>query len=1066
MGITLVALVAFGFWGLPPIVKAQAEKRLTAKLNRAVAIEQLRINPLALSLTVEGFSITEPDGTSLAGWQRLYVNFTLWRLLAGEIGFAQVMLEGFSGRVAIQKDGSFNFSDLIPPSSPPDERAEKKPGKGLWPIRVDVLTVTDARIDFADHARSRPFLSTVGPLSFRLDNFYTGAGDDAPYSFSASTESGESLVWNGTVSVPAASSSGTFEIKGIVLGKYAPYYAMFFPGEVRSGRLDLAGHYTLGLGGESPEFNLRDGAFSLRDLQVGTAAVGAGDAPVIDFPWLSVEGVDADLASRSLHVRRIGLEHGRLNLRREPDGALDILSLIPSAPASGQTPAPARVASAGSPRWPDVRIDELGLSGFTVNLDDLTLTKSARSAVENIDLTVKNIALASPETPIAIALQAVLPPGGQVRVEGTATQAPASVDLKLAATGLPLAGATPYVEPFLNLRIADGVVNLDGHARLSEGVAGFDGNVSIDRFATVDGELAGDFVKFSSLSLDGIELRALPLSLKVARVNLQEPAGRYAIRPDGSTNFSAVLRAEKTPPKTETPTAPAPEGGLLKNASWSVGEIVVEKGRAAFDDRSQKPPVRTVLTEIDAAVTGLSSADLKRADLRMTGKVGGAGRVAINGKIDLHALTNKSGAKTELGIDIRDVDITPSSPYSGRYAGYELERANLNVDVKTQVESRKVKSHNVITLRQFTFGRPTNNPDATSLPVKLAVALLKDTDGNIVIDVPVEGSLDDPEFRIGRVVWRVILNLLTKAATSPFSLIGAMFGGGGEDLAWQAFEPGSDQPLAAEASKIGTLHKALQSRPGLSLDITGSYDLEADTAALRRLHLSQQIRALHWEALRTANPNTPPPGQIIVPPEDEQRIVAALFAQLPAPANGEAATLPSGGNEIPAPTVPPSPETDGSTAVPPAPAKPVVRASSSGDFRPAFNQRGEYRRSVSVLHRTQSSSAGIASTVTASIPKAVETPASTGHAGATEKPGTSVHPAAPAITPEATLEAMRAALEARIEVGIDELQQLATRRAEHVREALLTGGEIAADRLFIVSAPAGGQGVRTLLQLK
>jgi hypothetical protein len=171
------------------------------------------------------------------------------------------------------------------------------------------------------------------------------------------------------------------------------------------------------------------------------------------------------------------------------------------------------------------------------------------------------------------------------------------------------------------------------------------------------------------------------------------------------------------------------------------------------------------------------------------------------------------------------------------------------------------------------------SPDATHLPVRLAIAILKDRNGQILLDVPIEGSLDDPKFRIGKAVTRTILNILEKAATSPFSLLSAVMGGGGEELSYQDFAPGSAVLLPANEKKLDSLVKGLYERPGLQLEITGSIDPDADRDALRRASLDKQIRTREWTSLRKAERATTTPNQITLTPEQHTAWVKKLYGE-------------------------------------------------------------------------------------------------------------------------------------------------------------------------------------------
>ena len=255
--------------------------------------------------------------------------------------------------------------------------------------------------------------------------------------------------------------------------------------------------------------------------------------------------------------------------------------------------------------------------------------------------------------------------------------------------------------------------------------------------------------------------------------------------------------------------------------------------------------------------------------------VDGVGPIDIAGHINPFNET----ATNDLKITFKNVDLTPTSPYSGKFAGYRIAEGKLNLDLAYNLVGRKLESKNVITLDRFTFGEKVDSPDATHLPVRLAIAILKDRNGQILLDVPVEGSLDDPKFRIGKVVMHTLLNILEKAATSPFSLLGAVFGGGGEELSYQDFAPGSAVLSPANEKKLDSLVKGLYERPGLQLEIAGSIDPEADRDGLRRASLDKQIRTRQWTSLRKSERATTTPDQLALTPEQHTAWVKKLYGE-------------------------------------------------------------------------------------------------------------------------------------------------------------------------------------------
>lgn len=1030
-GGAVAGLLLFGFFGLPPIIKAQAIKRLSAELHREVAIERIRLNPLVLSITIEGLAIEDRDGGAFTRWKRLHVNFDSFSLFTGEWRFQEIDLDGFSQRVVIDKNGAFNFADLIPASA---NAVDRRPQTQPRPIRIESLKVNSAELVFSDDSRAQPFATEVGPLTFTLKNFLTAGHPKAPYEFSAATESGETLEWRGTLSISPVRSAGEFKLGGIPLKKYAPYYAHLLNADVLSGVLDMKATYAVDLSEEAPQVSITDGALKLSRLQV---AERGSTTPLVDLPLFEIEGLEADGVKPSAALKRVALQGGRLTVVREADGSINLLKLF-SAPASAlvQAPAPAVVVPVKPVVFPDVKLAEFALSGLAVDFEDRTTPVPAKNALSRLDVTVKNISLAEPASKVLIALAATTTPGGSIAMEGVAVREPLSADMGVTVSSVPLGGITPYIEPLINLRIAGGALSVKGRASLRGSVAAFNGDVVVDQLALVDGVKAEEFAGFTQLAIQGIDAVSAPLSARIAEIKLVAPTARVVVNADKTTNLDTILRRDAVAPGSVSAgkpvTVPVSDAAAPGAAPvWSLGKFTLISGAFTLADRSVKPAARIALDHFSGTVAGLSSADLQRGDVDIRGKLNGSGTIALTGKLDAKAATLTPGALTEIVVDVKGVDLSPIAPYIGTYAGYELARSGLAVDVKARLSQRKLATENVVTLNQFTLGAATNSPDATKLPVRLGVALLKDSAGNIVLDVPVNGDLDDPEFKIGRVVMRVIGNLLVKAATSPFSLIGSAFGGGGDELAYQDFAAGSVTPSEVEMKKIETLRKALKGRPALNLDITGSHDAEADLAAIREQTLDRQVRFRRWEELRAVDPALQRPDQVVVSPEDEDRIIRLFVAE----------RFPGGQPVIAA---------DG-TPVPPTPvyqAMPVAATKPKGP----------------VLRRNQRVFSG-ANVFNSRIPKAAKPPVESVAIPAPVAAAPAVATAEGAPAALSLAEAKRA-LAAGIPVADDVVRHLATERAQHVRDALLSVGEIEETRLFINPPAPEGNGTKVFLQLR
>ncbi len=1005
-----------GFFVLPPIVRSQLEKRLGAALGREVTVGRVRLNPYALSVTIERLEIRGADKTSaFAGWDRLYVNFDALASLGGDWVLHAVELDGFRLAAAIEPDGKPSFADILAKLSPPPDSAAAPQiaAEPSRPVRIGSLKVDGARVDFADRSRTRPFATVVGPLSFHLTEFRTVGERGAPYRFAATTESGEKLEWQGTLSADPLRSKGELALENIALAKYAAYYADRTQAELADGRLNVRGRYEVDLSASPRVLRLADGAVQLRELKLLERATNASALELAAFDVAGAEFDAVKLAGRVASVRASG---GRVAVRREADGTLNWLAMLtPPAPAAqpaatnptaGAASPPPPAASAPASPLPDVRVGEVALQDFQIEMTDLAAPRPAKLALGAMQFSLRDVSLADgAEMPLQLAFEWA--PQGKVSIAGKVSVRPdLRAELQTEVADFALLPLSPYLEQQLNARIAQGTVSFRQNLRFAPGTPApavtAAGDLRVDRLGLVDGALEEELAGFTSLVLSGIEVATAPtLSVSLKEVALVGPYARAVVREDKSVNLTGLVRS-------------APAAGAGAAPRITIGAIKVEAGDFSFLDRSLSPHVRVVLSQFGGTIGGMSSENLARADVDLRGTVDGVGPVAITGQLDPLGTPRFVDVK----VDFKNVDLLPLSPYSGKYAGYELARGKLALDVEAHVEGSQLRSENVLTLQQFTFGAAVESPDATKLPVRLGVALLKDLDGRIVIDVPVSGDLSDPSLKISRVVWRVIGNLLTKAAVSPFALLGSMFGGGGDELAFQEFDPGLAELRAAERGKLDTLVKALTNRPGLSLGIEGGYDGPADTFVLQRQKVAALVRAKIWEERRAADPNLPPPDRLEIAPEAYAAKLKQLFDEKFPPGTEFGTPLPA----APAVATPPPPASGGFF-------KRMVRALTFAETRE--------KRAVAAENEKRAAA----------------------HAQA----------AAAAAAAGLSVEEMTGRLATTVAVTPDDLRALAAARAQRVRDYLTNEGKIAADRLFLTQpkeAQKENKGPRVFLTLQ
>lgn len=825
-GLSLLVVVVLSWWVLPGIVRRQIEEQGGEFTGRSVTVEKVALNPFTLAVEISGFEVRDRDGGELLAWTRLMVNANLWATLTGNWGLDAIELEGLRGRLFMTEDGELNVADLIEKLGASESEAESRP------LVVTRLDVTDAELSLADSSRSRPFATTIGPLTFSITEFHTKFDPEAPYTFEASTEAGESLRWRGTLSVKPLKSAGEFLMSGIQVPKYEAYFAELIPFEVEAGVVSASGSYELEWTEELPELKLRGGEASITGVGLRARDGHWGQQSLAS---LEIDGVEVDLQAGRFAVATVVAADGALELRRSEAG-LDLMG-FPLAAAAAEAGAS---ESEATKVWPDITLGAFKAERLRLRLRDETLAEPHLAGLNVGSLTTGRVALADPAAAVTLAMEASFPLGGRLEIEGQTSIEPFSPDLAVRLADFSLAAAADHVRAITELELIRGAVQAEGRLGQTEKGLGFAGEVGVVDLSVLDssGEtLAG----FGALDLNGLDFRIAPTALSVAAVSLHSPEAHLRINQEGLLNLPGPAAEDSSATAVETAPVALPE--------IEIGKITLDGARLSWRDESVIETATVSLDELAGELEGWSSRDVGRAKVSMSGKVNGVAPFRMTG--DLNPLGRPAHA--DLAIEVDQVNLMPTRGYVGQYTGFELDEGSLSLDIAFQLRDRAIESDTMTVLDRFTLGARTESPDAMSLPFKLGVALLKDPAGEIVIDVPVAGHLDDPEFRIGRVVWRVITNLLTKAATSPFALLGGIVGGEDEvDLQHHVFDSGQASFPPETLESLALLVTALEARPAINIAVQGEYDAETDPAGLRPVVLENQLRQQATEDAFTA----------------------------------------------------------------------------------------------------------------------------------------------------------------------------------------------------------------------
>jgi len=636
----------------------------------------------------------------------------------------------------------------------------------------------------------------------------------------------------------------------------------------------------------------RRGARAARNVRTSRVADAEGaNLPLINADKLILDDIQLDLARQTFEAGQVALVKPRFAATRDRRGQLLESAQIWATESAEQKAAAQKTAArpvpqaqpngdAAAPGW-KVRVGKVAVDGGEARLADYAPAEANRGRpvihqFRNIGLSTGTITWPLSPGALPMKLHAESGRKGVMNIDGQVMPTGPAAQLQLDLRDLDMAPLQPYMADRFNAALRSGTMTVKGKVAY-DAPAGkpiavrFNGNAFAGNVRTVDRITGDDFLRWRALAINGIDFNMDdakgPLQVGVSNVALNDFYARVILNANGRLNLQDVMaggaeKGEAAPSTSLTQASPAsaPEAKPTPQAASAapareaagpkpqirLGGVTINKGNINFSDFFVKPNYSANLTDMKGSVSKVSSADPTPADLVLDGRLDDDAPVSISGKL------NPLGEQLYLDIAAKaaGVELTRLTPYAAKYAGYPITKGKLTVDVAYKIENGKLDAKNHLYLDQLTFGDKVDSPDAVKLPVLLAVSLLKDRNGVIDINLPVSGSLSDPEFSIGGVIMRVIVNLLTKAITSPFSLIASAFGGGGEELGYIEFAPGSSTLTDDARKKIETVGKALNDRPSLRLEISGRIDPATDADGARRVWLDQRVAEAKQRDLR------------------------------------------------------------------------------------------------------------------------------------------------------------------------------------------------------------------------
>ena len=713
----------------------------------------------------------------------------------------------------LNAQGVINYQALFPASKPANNSANKatantaEPPSTPWTIKVKNVAFNNFGAAFEDRTLEKPAVMNLKPINFKLTNFSSESGANVPFQLDAVLNKTGSIKLVGDTVMQPFSAKIAVDAKKIALGNFQPYINKFARLDVVDGNLTIVGNTVIATSKKDELDVTFKGDSGIDNLSVKDQPLKGQSKELIKIPVFTLRGINFNLGNQELALDSITAKDAQFQAWLNPEGSINYQALL-SAPESEKISSDKTVTDTVKPQtaaW-KIKANNLAFTNFGLSFEDQTQKKPVTMNFKPINLKLTNYSNQSGAS-LPVQLSTGMNKTGVVALKGNTVIEPLSAKLDLDVKNIELENFQPYFDKFVRLDVIDGALHIDGNVSVAKQKEDkldvkFKGDTGISSLLTRDQTQHKDLVKWEDLTLKDFALDLLANRYTAAALVIDKPYVRVTIRKDKTVNFNDIVIKDQSKPKPSAKTAQNKPTDLNK-PYFKLGKIQIKDGSSDFSDLSLILPFAAPIKSLDGGAGGISSEQKSIVTVALKGNAFDLSPVDVKGEISPYL------GDFKVEINFNGLPMPLVSPYMVQFAGYKVEKGKLTLGLKYNVTDKKLTASNSIFIDQFELGEKVENPNAVSLPLKLAVALLKDSSGKIKIDVPITGSLDNPKFNIGSIVAEALVNVLSKVITSPFRALGSLIGSE-KDMSTISFAAGDSSLNKQQQDKLDSLSKALK----------------------------------------------------------------------------------------------------------------------------------------------------------------------------------------------------------------------------------------------------------------
>jgi uncharacterized protein with PQ loop repeat len=825
----IIVYAILGFIVLPLVLKPQLIKILQTQTKTKVTLSSLYFNPFLFKLRLSGLKIKNLQNKPLFSLKSLLIDVDPSSLVYGAVHIHLVELEKPEINLVRNRDKSINLINVLKQDKSHVEEKENNASVTLPRIIVERIGIEEGSIAFSDYTVADVFKFDIQNMGLRIENIDTAHNTHpkGKIRFYASLEDDGFIDLHSQIKhYEPFALHGDLDFKANKLYTEWRYVKKMLNIEVADGTIHLFTAF---------DFDTADiNATKIDDTRVVVENLRLkpkGDYPdVLTLQNLTIGNIDAQPLKNDINISKIAINDLDVKVKRLKNGKIDWLSYVKINKKKEDLQESVKENNTSKRNPLLLNIANISLASSNITFKDEALHSEPINSINDININLHDINLKKGSW-IDYTTSFKIDHKGSVTTKGKLRETPLKQIGSFKIKDISLKEITPYLQESSYVAIEDGLFSATGETSYEKSKNKPDlnlhGSLNLSSLFINDTKEKSLLFSLNSLDVKDYTLELFPNRLYVNSVNINSFYVDAEIDKNKMLNF-AKLSKNKT--KKVIKNTPSTKSTKKENFPFKVDKVLVALGSAKFQDFSIPLKFKTNIHNLNGVIYSLTNLKGEHTLINLHGDIDKYGSTRIEGSLD--SLNPKKF--TDIDMNFKNLDLSAMSGYSAAFAGYKIDSGKLFLDLEYNIIDSKLQAANKVVIKKIELGDEVADENVTHLPLGFVVGLLEDDKGVIDIDMPIDGDLNKPDFKYGKLVWNTFTNLITRAVTAPFKFLGSMLGINTDDLEYVAFESGRSSISPMQREKLDRLAVIMKKRPKLALEVSGVYDKRSDKYALQK----------------------------------------------------------------------------------------------------------------------------------------------------------------------------------------------------------------------------------------